>query len=130
MNTERASRLLGHERLSALMNRYVAVTFLVQTLSYATLVGFFEHGDMTPLVGLTSRLPTVLAVVLGVFAIPALLVTLAIGVVIESGFGFSLQTLGIGLVSGSDIPFLAVAYLLSVAVARRVIRSRETPDSG
>jgi hypothetical protein len=34
------------------VNRYVVAAFLVQTLSYAVLLGFLSHGEVSPLVGL------------------------------------------------------------------------------
>jgi hypothetical protein len=116
--------LSDRTRSSALLNRYVAAAFVVQTVSYAVLVGFLEHGDVTPLVALTRRLPTALAAILGAFAVPALLVALLVGVVVESAFGISLRNVGVGLVSGSDIPFLVAVSLLSVGVVGLVRRRR------
>jgi hypothetical protein len=76
-----------------------------------------------PLVALVRRIPTVTAAVLGVFAVPAFVVTVAFGFVLESA-GIPPQTPGVGLVSDSDLLFLVVAYLLSVATAESIFRFR------
>lgn len=129
MATDRFVGSPGRRLLSRLVNRYVVAAFVVQTLSYAVLVGAFEHGDATPLVGFTRHLPDVLAIGLGLFAVPALLLAVAAGALLESAFGVSLQNVGVGLVSASDLPVLVAAYILSVGVAALLSGWREHQDA-
>lgn len=124
MRTSSPAGRLRDFRPSILLNRYVVAAFLLQTLSYAVLLGVLAHGDVTPLVALLRGLPVVVAAALGLFAVPALALTVALGAAVEFLLGISLQGVGTGVVSGDDLPFLAVAYLLSVGVGELVSRWR------
>lgn len=113
--SETGARRPWVRRLSGvLVHRYVLVAFVLQTVSFAVLTGFFEHGPVTPLVAFVRGAPAGVGVVVGLFAVPAVVVTVAVGVGLESLFGVSLSGFGVGVVSESDGLFLAVAYVLSV----------------
>lgn len=111
-------------RPTVLLNRYVLLAFVLQVASYAALLGFFEHGDVTPLVAAVRQLPAPVLAVLAPWAVPAVAVTIAVGVALEYALGAQVTQLGAVLLTRGDLLFLVVAYLLSVGVARLVPATR------
>lgn len=109
-----------------LANRYVLVAFALQVPGYAALVGFIEHDEVTPLVGFLRGLPGVLdplLALLGVFAVPAALISVAVvaGAAVVTGGSVPPST---GLVTAGDLPVLLVAYLLAVGAGVAIRRYR------
>lgn len=112
-----------------LANRWVLLAFLLQLLSYAVLVGVFQHDDPTPLVAALPHLPTPLGALLSVFALPAVAIAIGLNALLEFLLGVSLRSLGVGLVSDDDVSVLVAASLLSVAVGRYLARRRDHDGS-
>lgn len=118
----------GRVRLSVFLNRIVLAVFGLQLVGYAGLVAVLTHSDASLIVETMRSLPAPVAVAIGLLAAPAMLLTILIGFFLEV-VGISPYGLGTGIFSDSDVPFLIVAYALSVAVGFWLRPNRNSTDS-
>jgi len=107
----------------------VLATFVLQAVGYAATAALVPHGDLGPLAVLVVGLPTPVLLSLAIFGLPSVLLAVALVGVLEVLLGVSLSSVGIGLVTGSDLPVLVVAYLLAVVfpAATNRLRSASAP---
>ncbi|MDS0220511.1 hypothetical protein NDI54_04000 [Haloarcula sp. S1AR25-5A] len=105
-------------RWPADLRRYVviAVAFGVQILAYAALVALTTHDGAMPLVSALQQVPTLLLVLLGIAAVPAVAVTIGVGQALEYAFGVRVVQFDAILVTQGDGLFFVIAALLSIAV--------------
>lgn len=113
----------GIERLRKLplVDSSVLVGLLIQVLGYGTLLGHFPHSELSPIVELLQRVPAPLLIPFALFGIPAVLVSIGIGVPLTF-VGLSLQSLPALLFARGDVVVFVSAYglsVLSIWVCRR-----------
>lgn len=102
---------------SLLLNRRVAVAFVVQVVGYAALLAVYPHSEPSAVVEALQRLPAILLVPFALPALAALALTLAVGAVL-SLFGLSPESLPALLLARGDVLFFACALAVAVAAAR------------
>lgn len=98
---------------SRLVNRRVVVALLLQTVGYAAMLAIFPHSELTSLVETLQVVPTVLLVPVALPAIPALVLTLAIGGVFSVA-GLPLESLPAILLANGDVVFFLSASIVAV----------------
>ncbi|QLD86672.1 hypothetical protein HWV23_13355 [Natronomonas halophila] len=101
---------------SLFVNRRVAVAFVLQVLGYAALLAVYPHSELSPVVETLQAVPTILLIPFAFPAIPAFLLTLALGGIL-SLIGLSPQSLPALLLARGDVLFFISAYAIGVASA-------------
>jgi hypothetical protein len=101
---------------SLLVNRRVAVAFVLQILGYAALLAVYPHSELSPLVEALQAVPTILLIPFALPALPAFLLTLVLGGIL-SVIGLPPQSLPSLLLARGDALFFISAYAVGVASA-------------
>jgi hypothetical protein len=101
---------------SLLVNRRVAVAFVLQILGYAALLAVYPHSELSPVVEALQAVPTILLVPFVLPALPAFALTLALGGIL-SLVGLPPQSLPALLLARGDLLFFISAYVIGVASA-------------
>lgn len=101
---------------SLLLNRRVAVAFVLQILGYAALLAVYPHSELSPIVQTLQAVPTILLIPFALPALPAFVLTLAFGGIL-SVVGLPPQSLPAVLLARGDVLFFISAYVVGVASA-------------
>jgi hypothetical protein len=101
---------------SLLLDRRVVVAFALQILGYAALLAVYPHSELSPVVETLRAVPTILLLPFALPAVPAFLLTLALGGIL-SLVGLPPQSLPAILLARGDVLFFISAYAVGVASA-------------
>jgi hypothetical protein len=101
---------------SLLVNRRVAVAFVLQTLGYAALLAVYPHSELSPLVEALQVIPSILLIPFALPALPAFLLTLVLGGILSVA-GLPPQSLPPLLLARGDVLFFISAYVIGVGSA-------------
>lgn len=101
---------------SLLLNRRVAVAFVIQVVGYAALLAVYPHSATSGVVDALQGIPTVVLLPFALPALPALALTLLAGGLL-SLVGLSPSSLPALLLARGDVLFFASAVAVAVAGA-------------
>ena len=101
---------------SLLLNRRVVVAVLIQIVGYAALLAVFPHSEPSAFVEALGVIPWILLIPFAIPAIPATVLTIAIGAIL-SALGLSPEAIPALLLARGDVLFFVSAYVVGVGSA-------------
>lgn len=101
---------------SLLLNRRVAVAFVLQVVGYAALLAVFPHSEPSAVVEALQRVPAVLLIPFALPALAALALTLLVGAALSLA-GLPPESLPALLLARGDALFFLCSYLVGVVAA-------------